>query len=179
MEKDLEYILLTEEQIQKRIAEMAEEITRDYTGKDLVLISILKGGVLFLADMTRQIPIPHAYDLVGAASYGAQTTSSGHVIITKDTTILLKDKQVLIIEDIYDTGTTLKVVKDLLEVHSPAQVEVCALIWKDKKTRRPEIPIKYIGFKIPDVFVVGYGQDYNERYRNLRCIGVLKPEIYS
>jgi len=178
LQDDLEYVILTEEQIRKRIAELAREIERDYAGKELVLVSILKGGVIFLADITREINIPHSYDMVGASSYGSQTSSSGRVTITKDVTVLLKHKCVLLVEDIYDTGSTLKVVKDLLEVHSPLSVEVCALLWKEKKKRHHEVPIKYIGFKIPDVFVVGYGLDYNEKYRNLRCIGVLKKEIY-
>ncbi|HOE62615.1 MAG TPA: hypoxanthine phosphoribosyltransferase [Candidatus Sumerlaeota bacterium] len=179
LQNDLQETLFTEEQILRRIQELAREIEKNYKGKNLVLVSILKGGVVFLADLTREVRIPHAYDLVGASSYGAQIYSTGQVIITKDVTVPLKGKHVLLIEDIYDSGTTLKVVKDLLDVHSPASVEICALLWKEKKKRRHEIPIKYIGFKIPDVFVVGYGLDYNEKYRNLRCIGVLKPEIYS
>lgn len=179
LQDDLEYVILTEEQIRKRIAEMAREIERDYAGKELVLVSILKGGVIFLADLTREISIPHSYDMVGASSYGSQMSSSGQVTITKDVTVLLKNKYVLLVEDIYDTGATLKVVKDLLEVHSPRSVEICALLWKEKKKRHHEVSIKYVGFKIPDVFVVGYGLDYNEKYRNLRCIGVLKKEIYQ
>ena len=177
--EDLEYIILTQEQIQKRILEIGGEISRDYVNKALVLIGILKGGVIFLSDLTRNIPIPHSYDMVGASSYGSGTASSGHVIITKDVEISLKDKSVLLIEDIYDTGNTLNVVKELLDVHSPESIEICAFLWKEKKNRTFEIPIKYIGFKIPDVFVVGYGLDFNEKYRNLPCVGVLKREFYS
>lgn len=179
MTNDLEYVLLAEDKIQQRISELAGEIVRDYRGTNLILVAILKGGVIFLSDLTRQISIPHSYDIVGAASYGDGTTSSGHVIITKDVEISLKDRDVLLIEDIYDTGTTLKVVKDLLLVHGPRSLEICALLWKEKNNRKYDVPIKYIGFSIPDVFVVGYGLDYNEKYRNLPCIGVLKKEFYS
>ncbi|MBN1902790.1 hypoxanthine phosphoribosyltransferase [Candidatus Sumerlaeota bacterium] len=175
---DLEYILLSEQDIQKRVTEIAAEIDRDYTGKDLVLVCILKGGIIFLSDLTRQITIPHAFDMVGAESYGASTTSSGHVIITKDVQMPLVGRDILLIEDIYDTGSTLKVVRELLQVHTPRSVEVCALLWKEKKDRTHQVPVKYVGFKIPDVFVVGYGLDFNEKYRNLRSIGVLKKEIY-
>jgi hypoxanthine phosphoribosyltransferase len=179
MTNDLEYVLLPEDKIEQRVSELALEIVRDYKGKNLILIGILKGGIIFLSDLTRQISIPHSYDIVGASSYGEGTTSSGHVIITKDVEIPLKDRDVLLIEDIYDTGATLKVVKDLLLVHGPRSLEICALFWKEKTNRRYDIPIKYIGFPVPDVFVVGYGLDYNEKYRNLRCIGILKKEIYS
>ena len=175
----LEYILIPEEEIQTRISELAAEITHDYKDKNLELIGILKGGIVFLADLTRQIHLLHSYDLIGASSYGSSTSSSGHVIITRDVEIPLGDKDVLIIEDIYDTGNTLKVVKELIEAHMPHSLEVCALLWKEKKNRVLDIPIKYIGFKIPDVFVVGYGLDFNERYRNLRSIGVLKKEYFQ
>jgi hypoxanthine phosphoribosyltransferase len=175
---DLEYILLSEQDIQKRVIEIAAEIDRDYSGKDLVLVCILKGGIIFLSDLTRRITLPHAFDMVGAESYGASTISSGHVIITKDVEISLEGRDVLLIEDIYDSGRTLKVVRELLQVHTPGSLEVCALLWKEKKDRIYEVSIKYTGFRIPDVFVVGYGLDFNEKYRNLRCIGVLKKEIY-
>ncbi len=176
MQDFLERILITEEEIQARVAELASRITQDYKDKNLGLIGILKGGVVFLADLTRQIPIPHSYDLVGASSYGSSSTSSGKVIITRDAEIPLSDKDILIIEDIYDTGNTLKVVRDLIEAHSPRSMEICALLWKEKK-RAFDIPIRYIGFKIPDVFVVGYGLDFNERYRNLGYIGVLSAYL--
>lgn len=179
LSNDLEYVLFSEEKIRKRVQEMGKEITADYRGKELVLISILKGGVIFLSDLSRNIDIPHSYDMIGASSYGGGTESSGHVIITKDVEISLENKHVLLIEDIYDTGTTLKVIHELLDVHSPASVEVCAFLWKEKSRRFYNIETKYVGFKIPDIFVVGYGLDFNEKYRNLRCIGVLKKEIYT
>jgi hypoxanthine phosphoribosyltransferase len=179
MINDLEHIILTEDKIQKRVSELADEISEDYRDRDLVLISILKGGVIFLADLTRKIKIPHSFDLVGASSYGSGTRSSGHVILTKDVDLPLKGKDVILIEDIYDTGSTLKVVRELLEVHSPSSIEICAFLWKHKKNRIYELPIKYKGFEIEDSFVVGYGLDFNEKYRNLPCIGVLKKEFYS
>ncbi len=179
MESDLESVLFTEEQIRIRAKELADEISRDYQGRDLVLISILKGGIIFLADLSRLLTIPHSYDMVGASSYGARTSSSGHVIITKDVDVPLKDRDILLIEDIYDSGNTLFVVRELLDVHTPRSVEICAFLWKEKKERVREIPVKYIGFQIPDVFVVGYGLDYNQKYRNLPCIGILKKEMYT
>lgn len=175
---DLEYILISEQDIQKRVKEIAAEIDKDYSEMDLVLVCILKGGIIFLSDLTRDITIPHAFDMAGAESYGSSTTSSGHVLITKDVEISLEGRDVLLIEDIYDTGRTLKVVRELLQVHTPRSLEVCALLWKEKKDRVHHVSVKYTGFRIPDVFVVGYGLDFNEKYRNLRCIGVLKKEIY-
>jgi len=175
----LEYVLISEEDIQKRVEELASRINRDYKGKDLVLICILKGGVMFLSDLTRKISLPHSFDMVGAESYGSQVVSSGHVMITKDVDISLENKDVLLIEDIYDSGRTLKVVKDLIQVHSPASLHICALLWKEKEKRAHNVPIKYIGFKIPDLFVVGYGLDFNEKFRNLPCIGILKKALYT
>jgi hypoxanthine phosphoribosyltransferase len=178
MHEDLERVLIGKDQIELRVEELAREIERDYAERDLVLVCILKGGIIFLSDLTRRIRIPHTYDTVGAMSYGQMTHSSGHVIITKDINVDIRGKDVLLIEDIYDTGRTMRVVKDLLAVHSPRSVEICAFIYKEKK-HEFELPVKYIGFRIPDVFVVGYGLDYAERYRNLDCIGVLRKNIYS
>lgn len=179
IEENLERIIYTKEDIQKRVRELAEDISNDYRDKDLVLVGILKGGVIFLSDLCRNIEIPHSYDMVGASSYGASTVSSGYVRITKDVDLDLKDKDVLLIEDIYDTGNTLHVIRELLEVHSPNSINICAFLYKDKNRPVPEMDIKYIGFHIPDVFVVGYGLDFNEKYRNLNCIGVLKKSVYS
>lgn len=176
---DLESILISEEQLQKRLDQLARQITKDYTGRKLVLVGVLRGCLPFLADLTKRIPIPHSYDLVGASSYGASTTSSGRVLITKDIDVDIAGADVLITEDIYDTGNTLAKIRDLIMLHKPASVEVCALLWKEKKDRKREVPIKYVGFEIPDEFVVGYGLDFNEIYRNLPCIGVLRSEIYK
>ena len=173
---DIERILYTEEQIRERIGELGRQISADYQGKDLVLISILKGGILFLADLTRAITIPHAFDLMGASSYKG-TNSSGKVIITKDTELALEGKHILLVEDILDTGRTLSVIIELLKIQDPASVEICCLLHKQRE-RKLSVPLRYTGFEIPDEFVVGYGLDYNEHYRNLSSIGVLKPEIY-
>ncbi len=176
LSKDLERVLYTEEQIHERVGQLGREISDDYRGKSLVLISILKGGILFLADMTRAITIPHAFDLMGASSYkGAR--SSGRVIITKDTELDLQGRDILLVEDILDTGHTLSVVIELLKIQDPASVEVCCLL-KKQRERKYVIPLRYTGFEITDEYVVGYGLDFNENYRNLSGIGVLKPEIY-
>lgn len=176
--KDLDRMLLTAEQIQERVAEIGAQISQDYRGKSLVLISILKGGIVFLADLTRTITIPHAFDLMGASSYKNRTMSSGKVIITKDTELNLEGRDVLLVEDILDTGHTLSVIIELLKIQSPASVEICCLLNKQRE-RKLDIPLRYVGFEIPDEFVVGYGLDFDENYRNLSGLGVLKPEVYS
>jgi len=176
---DLERILITEDQLQKRLDELAAEITRDYRGRELVIVGVLKGCMMFMADLSRRLPIRHSFDMVGAASYGASTKSSGQVRISKVLDVEITGKHVLVAEDIYDSGLTLCAVLDLLRVHRPASLEVCTLLWKDRPARAEDLPIRYIGFRIPDEFVVGYGLDYREIYRNLNCIGVLKPAIYG
>jgi hypoxanthine phosphoribosyltransferase len=178
LDRNLSRILHTPEEIAERVRGLGAEISRDYAGGDLVLVSILKGGVVFLADLTRAITIPHSYDLVGAASYGTSVTSSGQVTITKDVDTNLLERDVLVIEDIYDTGRTLRVVLDLLRLHGPRSLEVCALLSK-RKPRVFDVDIRYVGFEIPDEFVVGYGLDHAEHHRNLPCIGVLKREVQS
>lgn len=175
---DLQETLFDREAIQKRVAELAAEISKDYASGDLVLITILRGGLIFLADLSRQLTLRHTFDVVGASSYGPHSESAGQVLITKDVEIKLQGKDILLVEDIYDSGRTLRVVRDLLQVHGPHSIEVCSLIVKDRPLAF-EIPIKYVGFHIPNVFVVGYGLDYNEQYRHLDCVGVLKPEIYT
>ncbi len=176
---DIEEVLLTEEVIQEKVKEIADKISADYKSDELILVSILKGGMIFLADLSRSLSIDHSFDMVGAMSYGAATTSSGNVIITKDIDLDIEGKDVLLVEDIYDTGRTLKAVSDLLYLHSPRSIYVCVLLQKEKDNRAVEIPIKYTGFTIPDVFVVGYGLDFAEKYRNLNYIGVLKESVYS
>ena len=175
---DLQEILFEREAIQQRVDELAEQITNDYESGDLVLITILRGGLIFLADLSRKLKLRHTFDVVGASSYGQHTESSGQVLITKDVEIRLQGKDILLVEDIYDTGRTLRVVRDLLQVHGPRSIEICSLFVKDRP-RSYEMPIRYVGFQIPNVFVVGYGLDYNEQYRHLDCLGVLKPEIYT
>jgi len=176
--RDLESILYTREQIDKRVRELGEAICRDTKpGGELLLIGILKGGVYFLCDLSRAIPLPHAIDFVGASSYGAGTESSGLVKITKDLDTDVRGKHLVIVEDIYDTGHTMMALRQLLQSHGPASIRLCSMLSKCKKHSH-EMPIDYVGFTIDDVFVVGYGLDYNERYRNLNCIGVLSPSVY-
>jgi len=174
---DLERVLFDRETIQTRVRELGRQISEDYRGRELVLISIIKGGIVFLSDLMRAITIPHAFDLVGASSYRGGTRSTGRVIITKDAELDLRGKHILLVEDILDSGHTLNVVCELLRIQEPASLEICALLNKNR-TRDFSIPLKYVGFEIPDEYVVGYGLDYKEHYRNLACIGVLKPEIY-
>lgn len=176
---DLERVLFTREQIAARVAELGKQISDEYRGKPLVLISILKGGIVFLGDLMRCVTIPHAFDLVGASSYRGGTSTTGKVIITKDVELDLRGKHILIVEDILDTGHTLSVICELLRIQDPASLEICCFVNKLRKRERElKNPLKYVGFDIPDEFVVGYGLDYKERYRNLSCIGVLKPEVY-
>lgn len=175
---NLERVLYTPEQISERITELGQQISDDYRGKQLVLISVLKGGIVFLTDLMRAVSVPHAFDLVGASSYKGGTSTSGKVVITKDVELDLRGKHLLLVEDILDTGHTLSVVCDLLKIQEPASIEICCLLHK-LRSHVFGTPIKYVGFEIPDEFVVGYGLDYKEYYRNLPCIGVLKPEVYS
>ncbi len=176
--RDLSSVLLSEEQIAARVAELGEEISRDYEGRDLVLVSVLKGGVVFLADLMRRITITHQIELVGASTYKGGTVPTPNVRVTKDVDASLAGRDVILVEDIYDTGNTLHVAYDLLELHRPASLEICSLLLK-RKPHLQRLTVKYLGFEIEDQFVVGYGLDYKEHYRNLPCIGVLNPEIYQ
>lgn len=177
MYEDVAEVLLTEEQIQQRIRELAEQISADYRGKDLLLVCILKGGVLFLTDLMRQLDIPHAVDFMAISSYGAGTESSGVVRILMDLNTSIEGKNVLIVEDIVDTGHTLDYILRNLSTRRPASLKVCALLNKPSR-RQVDVPIHYVGFDIPNKFVIGYGLDFGEKYRNLPFVGVLKPEFY-
>lgn len=168
-------VLYSEEQIRQRVQELGRELSKDYQGKPLVLVSILKGGIVFLADLLRSITIPHVFDVIGASSYRGGTISTGKISITKDLDLDIRGKHVVLVEDILDTGKTLNLVLELINLHEPASLEICCLLDKDHP-RELVIPIKYTGFRIPDEFVVGYGLDYQEKYRNLPCIGVLNEE---
>jgi len=179
LDKHLTRVLFTREQIHERILELGSQITEDYKDSQLVLVGILRGALVFLSDLSRAVDVPHSWDMCGASSYGASTSSRGHVQITKDVEVDLRDKDVIVVEDIYDSGRTLRAICDLVRVHQPATIEVAALLFKEKSRRASEVFVKYRGFTIPDEFVVGYGLDYNEYYRNLPCIGVLDPKIYS
>jgi hypoxanthine phosphoribosyltransferase len=176
---DVAEVLLTEEQIQARVAELGARISADYAGRQLTLVSVLKGSLPFMADLMRSLAIPVRIDLMEVSSYGGATTeSSGLVRILKDLSTSIEDQDVLIVEDIIDTGLTLNYLLRYLRGKKPSSLHVCTLL--DKRARRlVEIPVDYVGFTIPDRFVVGYGLDYNELYRNLRFVGVLRPEVYA
>jgi hypoxanthine phosphoribosyltransferase len=178
MEDDIGEILLTEQQIFERTEELAREITDDYRGKNPLLICILKGGLMFLADLMREIQLPLEIDFMAVSSYGDSTESSGVVRILMDLQRNIQGRHVLIVEDIIDTGQTLNYIIENLETRDPASVKVCTLLNKFAR-REVDIPLDYVGFDIPDKFVVGYGLDYGEIYRNLPYVAVLKPELYS
>ena len=178
IEQDIAGVLLKSEAISKRIKELGEQITKDYAGKDLLVLGILKGAVLFMADLIREIKLPLAFDFLAVSSYGASTHSSGVVRILKDVERSVEGVHLLIVEDIVDTGLTLKYLKENLTRRGPESVKVVTLL--DKPARRKvEVVPDYNGFTIPDEFVVGYGLDFNEKYRNLPYIGVLKAEAYE
>ena len=175
---DIEEILIAEEQLQRRVAELGRQIAGDYRDKDLLLVGVLKGAVMFLVDLARTIGLPLEMDFMAISSYGASTQSSGVVRILKDLDAPVADKHILIVEDIVDTGLTLQYILRNLATRRPASVRVCGLLLKERK-RPVEVPCQYVGFTIPDRFVVGYGLDYGERYRNLPYVGVLKPSVYA
>ena len=179
LQGDIGEILLSEEQIQAKVAELGARISADYAGKQLTLVSVLKGSLPFMADLMRSIDLPLRIDLMEVSSYGGNATeSSGLVRILKDLSASIAGEDVLIVEDIIDTGLTLNYLIRYLRGKNPASLRICTLL--DKPARRlVEIPVDYVGFEIPDQFVVGYGLDYGELYRNLRYVGVLKPEVYG
>lgn len=175
---DLFSILYTEEQIAKRVAELGAQITADYEGKSIVLVGVLNGAVTFLADLMRQISIPVSMDLVAISSYGSYSSTSGVVRIMKDLDESVESQHVLIVEDIVDTGLTLNYLVESMRSRNPASVKVVAMLSKPSR-HKVKVHVDYLGFTVPDEFVVGYGLDYAQRYRNLPCIAVLKPEIYA
>ena len=175
---DVEEILLDTDTVAARVTELGAELVRDYTGRDPVLVSVLKGSLVFLADLMRAMDLPMSIDLMEVSSYGSGTESSGQVRILKDLSKPIEGRDVIVVEDIIDTGLTLNYLLRYLAERHPASVKVCCLL--DKPARRlAEIAIDYRGFTIPDRFVIGYGLDYDERYRNLPFIGVLKPSVYG
>ena len=179
LEKDLAKILIPQEQLRKRIAELGAAISRDYVGKDLLLVCILKGGVLFLSDLIRAIRIPHAIYFMAISSYGGtRTESSGVVRIIMDLDANISNRNVLLVEDIIDTGRTLTYITELLKTRNPSSIRICTLLNKPSR-REVDVPLDYVGFDIPNEFVVGYGLDFNEIYRNLPFIGVLKVGLYA
>lgn len=165
-------VLLTAEQIQQRVRELAEEISRDYQGREPLLVCVLKGGVIFLADLVRQLTVPVNLDFMAVSSYGQGTVSSGQVRILKDLDTSIEGRHVLLVEDIVDSGLTLSYLCDILLAREPASLKVCTLLDKAAR-RRVKVPLDYVGFEVPNVFLVGYGLDYRERFRELPYIARL------
>lgn len=178
MLQDVEKVLFTEEQLEKRVKELGEQITRDYDGKDLLVIGILKGSNIFMSDLIRRINIPLQIDFMDVSSYGNATESTGVVRIIKDLETAIDGRDILIVEDIIDSGLTLKYLKDMLLSRSPRSVKICTLL--DKPSRRKEqVDVDYLGFEVPDEFIIGYGIDYAEKYRNLPVVAILKRSVYE
>lgn len=175
---DLEKILLPEEELKARVRQLGEAISRDYAGREPVLVAILRGSYVFMADLSRSLDILCRVDFMSVSSYGAGTTSSGQVNIVKDLSDSIEGRDVLVVEDILDTGNTLHYLFQVLQARHPASLKLAVLLDKPSRRTKP-ISADYVGFTVPDEFVVGYGLDYNEHYRNLPYIGVLKPEVYQ
>ena len=178
LEPDIDHILVTSDQLREEIARIGERITADYTGKELLLVGVLKGAIMFMVDLARSIDLPVTIDFMAVASYGASTQTSGIVRILKDLDNSIEGKHVLVVEDIIDSGLTLNYTLETLRARNPASLRVCALLNK-KERRQVDVPVDYVCFEIPDEFVVGYGLDFNQIYRNLPFIGVLRPELYQ
>jgi hypoxanthine phosphoribosyltransferase len=176
-DNDIEEILLTHERIQQAVADLGREITRDYARRDLLLVGVLKGAFVLMADLSRHINLPMEFDFMAVSSYGAATQTSGVVRILKDLDHEILGRDVLLVEDIVDSGLTLSYLLKNLRTRKPASLEVCALMQKTGVQQVP-LDIKYRAFEIPPVFVVGYGLDYGERFRNLPFVGTLRPEVY-
>ncbi len=178
LEQDIQEILFTEEQLKSRVNEIARQIEADYAGREIMLISVLRGSFIFMADLCRAIRLPCTLDFMSVSSYGTGTTSSGQVQITKDLSEDITGRHVIVVEDILDSGNTLSYLLNILEHRHPASVRLCTLLDKPERRTKP-VDLHYRGFTIPDAFVVGYGLDYAEKYRNLPYIGILKPEVYG
>jgi len=174
---EIDRVLITEAQIARRVRQLTRQLQRDFKNRDLVIVSLLNGTVMFLADLIRHLSLPLRLDFIGVSSYGAGT-ESGELVFTKQLRLDVRGRDVLVVDDILDTGRTLQRVLAILRQHQPRRLKVCVLL--EKKARRTEkVRADYVGFQIPDLFVVGYGLDYAERYRNLPFVGVLKPEAYA
>lgn len=178
MLEDIAKVLVTEEEIDKKVKEIGKKISEDYKGKNLLLVSILKGSVAFMADLMRAITIPCQIDFMSVSSYGSGVKSSGVVKIIKDIDVEIEGFDIVIVEDILDSGLTLSYLMDILKTRKAKSIKICTLLSKPER-RKVDVKVSYEGFVIPDEFVVGYGLDYDEKYRNLPFIGVLKPEIYT
>lgn len=178
MDQDILKVLITEEELKECVKKLGEQISRDYQGKNLLMVSVLKGSVVFMSDLMRSITIPAQIDFMSVSSYGSGVKTSGVVKIIKDLDQQLEGKDLLIVEDILDSGMTLSYLSQLLRARSPRSIRIATLLDKPER-RTADIQADYYGFRVPDAFVVGYGLDYSEKYRNLPYIGVLKPEVYT
>ncbi len=178
MRDDIETILLTEEQLKKRVHELGEEISRDYAGKNPIFVGVLKGCFIFMADLFREVTVPGSVDFMAVSSYGSGTSTTGAVKINKDLSQDIEGRDVIIVEDILDSGVTLSYLTKYLANRNPASVCIATLLDKPAR-RRADVCAKYVGFTVEDAFVVGYGLDYAEKYRNLPYIGILKPSVYE
>lgn len=178
MHEHVESILYSQEQLAQRVKELGAQITADYAGKAPVLASVLRGSYIFMADLTRAIDLPVTVDFMAVSSYGAGTKSSGQVEIKKDLSDSIEGRDLIIVEDILDSGNTLFYLMEILKARKPASIRICTLMDKPDRRTQP-IVADYVGFIIPDAFVVGYGLDYNEKYRNLPYVGILKPSVYG
>ena len=177
-DNDIQEVLFSEEQLKNRVQEIARQITADYAGKEIMLISVLRGSFVFMADLCRAIDLPCTLDFMAVSSYGKGTKSSGQVQITKDLSEDITDRHIIVVEDILDSGNTLSYLLKILENRHPASIRLCTLLDKPDRRVKP-VQVHYSGFTIPDAFVVGYGLDYAEKYRNLPYISILKPRVYG
>ena len=178
MTEEIQRVLITRQEIREKVRELAAKISEDYHGRRLVLVGVLKGAFIFLADLVRELTIPVDIDLIAVSSYGPGKYTSGVVMLLKDLDISIEGRHVLIVEDIIDTGLTLEYLSENLKTRNPESVRICALLNKPEK-RKTDICVDYTGFSIPDEFAVGYGLDFNEKYRQLADICVLRPEAYK
>ena len=173
---DVGEVLIHEDTLRNRIVELGAEVSADYEGRDLLLVGVLKGAIFFISDLMRELTVPCEVDFMAISSYGAATDSSGVVRIIKDLEINISGRDVLVVEDIIDSGLTLSYLRRTLSARNPGSLEICALLTKPER-REVEVPVRYVGFEIPNRFVIGYGLDFAERYRNLPYIGVLLPDL--
>ena len=176
--QDIERVLFTEEALRTRVAELAAQIDRDYAGREPMFISVLRGSFIFMADLVRAVTLPCKLDFMAVSSYGSGTASSGQVKITKDLSENIEGRDIVVVEDILDSGNTLAYLLQILQARRPASIRLCTLLDKPSRRVKP-VQADYVGFPVEDLFVVGYGLDYAERYRNLPYIGVLKPQVYE
>ena len=178
MKNDIQEVLFSEQQLADKVAELGARISADYAGKDPLIVSVLKGSYVFMADLTRRISIPCNVDFMAVSSYGAGTKTTGEVQIIKDIGSKIDGRHLIIVENILDSGVTLSFLMKVLKARGAASIRLCTLLSKPER-RKVDVPVDYLGFEIPDAFVVGYGLDYAEKYRNLPYIGILKPSVYG